>query len=126
VSRTDRRKNLARRLALWSIADQIDHESVDKEVAKFSKVCSEDAEELSSIREKIASLKEKEQEIIKNMLSSCTENVQRLKSITASSVARPLVDLAFWNRMSDLNPDLYKIIHPHLDELKEDQDKKSD
>jgi hypothetical protein len=112
----DKRK-LARRLALWSIADQIDHESVDKEVALYSKNSSEDAEELVKISEQIEKLQSKQKEIVKRMIFDCSLNVQRLQEQTENSIAKPLVDLAFWNRMSDLNPDLYKIIHPYLSEI---------
>ena len=113
----DKRKKLARRLALWSIADQIDHESVDKEVAHFSQSCKEDVTELADIESKLASLQEQHKDIVKRMIVSCTQNIHRLQEKTANSVARPLVDLAFWNRMSDLDSDLYKLIHPHLDEI---------
>lgn len=113
----DRKKALARRLALWSISDQIDHESVDKEVARFSQSCSDDAKELNTIQSQLAELKKKQKDIAQKIIISCSENVHRLQEKTVNSVARPLVDLAFWNRMSDLNPDLYKIIHPHLDEI---------
>ena len=116
VANPDRRK-LARRLALWSISDQIDHESVDKEVARFSTVCSEDVNELSNIQKEFESLQAKQHDVVKRIIVSCTQNVRRLQEKTANSIARPLVDLAFWNRMQDLNPDLYKLIHPHLDEL---------
>jgi len=111
------RKKLARRLALWSIADQIDHESVDREVARFSKVCSEDVGELSSIQEEYAALQAKQKDVVRRIIVACTQNVKRLQEKTANSIARPLVDLAFWNRMQDLNPELYKLIHPYLDEL---------
>jgi len=113
----DRRKELARRLALWSIADQIDHESVDKEVARFSQACSDDAKELGNIQSQLLELKQKQKETAKRIIVACTQNVHRLQENTTNSVARPLVDLAFWNRMSDLDPDLYKMIRPHLDEI---------
>jgi len=113
----DRKKALARRLALWSISDQIDHESVDKEVIRFSQVCSDGVEELTNIQSQLVELKQKQKYLAQKMILSCSQNIHRLQEKTANSVTRPLVDLAFWNRMSDLNPDLYKIIHPHLDEI---------
>jgi hypothetical protein len=119
---SEKRNKLARRLALWSIADQIDHESVDKEVALFSKDTAEDVKELAEIKEKMTELEAKEKEIIKNMITNCSGNIHRLQEKTPNSITKPLVDLAFWNRLSDLNQELYSVIHPHLSEMGDEEE----
>jgi len=112
-----RNRKLARRLALWAVADQIDHESVDKHVLLFSKNCNEDTEQLNSIQAKIDELNGQKKLIAKKMIKASTENIFDLINSTENKIAKPLVDLAFWNRLQDMNPELYGVLHPNMDEI---------
>ena len=113
----NRRGSLAKRLALWSISDQISHEAVDKEVLRFSQKNETLSRELKDIEVKIAKLILDQKEVSQKLIASCKDNIASLESQIPDSVARPLVDLVFWNRMSDLKPDLYNMIHSKIDEI---------
>jgi hypothetical protein len=94
----DRKANLAKRLALWSIHDQINHEAVDKEVIRFSQKNKDLSDELSQIEKDLKELLKKRREIANKLIDSCKENILVLEDQTQNSVAKPLVDLAFWER----------------------------
>jgi len=70
-----RNQKLAKRLALWAIADQIDHESVDKHVVVFSKQCEKDVSKLIDIENQMKELKGEHQEITKKMIESSNKNI---------------------------------------------------
>jgi len=118
----DRKGALAKRLALWSISDQINHEAVDKEVIRFSQKNDELSQELQNIEIKLSELLSKRQSISRKLIASCKDNITTLEDQTPNSVARPLVDLAFWNRMSDLNPNLYNLLHARIEEIGDEED----
>jgi len=113
----DRKSALAKRLALWSISDQISHEAVDKEVIRFSQKNDNLSQELQEIEIQLSDLLNRRKKVSRELIASCKDNIASLEGQTPNSVARPLVDLAFWNRMSDLNPNLYNLLHPRIDEI---------
>ena len=113
----NRRGSLAKRLALWSISDQISHDIVDKEVLRFSKKNEKLSKELQDIEIKIAELTNNQKEIARKLIASCKDNILSLEDQTPNNIARPLVDLVFWNRMSDLNPNLYSMLHAKIEEI---------
>lgn len=113
----NRRGSLAKRLALWSISDQISHEVVDKEVLRFSQDNEELSKELQDLEVKIAELIINQKKIARKLIASCKDNISVLEDQTPNNIARPLVDLVFWNRMSDLNPDLYNMLHANIEEI---------
>jgi len=123
-NKLDRRGVLAKRLALWSISDQISHDAVDKEVMRFSQANENLSNELKTVENQIGELLNKRKEVSRELIASCKSNIASLEKQTPNSVARPLVDLAFWNRMSDLNPDLYNLLHPRLEEIGDEGNKK--
>ena len=109
--------SLAKRLALWSLSDQISHDVVDKEVLRFSKKNEDLSKELQDIDVKIAELIVNQKQIARKLIASCKDNISSLEDQTPNSIARPLVDLVFWNRMSDLNPNLYNMLHANIEEI---------
>jgi hypothetical protein len=121
-----RNQKLAKRLALWAIADQIDHESVDKHVVVFSKQCENDVSKLIDIENQINKLKEEHQEITRKMIESSNENILDLVNKTENEMAKPLVDLAFWNRIQEINPSLYDVLHANLEELGDEENKEEE
>ena len=120
----DRQKKLAKRLALWSIADQIDQEAVSKEAHEFSKKCAKEIEEINTIEAKINELQEQKKVLAKRMIVASTENVTTLVEHTKNKIAKPLVDLAFWNKISDMNPSIYQLLHSNMEELGDEENNK--
>jgi predicted nucleic acid-binding Zn-ribbon protein len=119
LSKFNKNQILAKRLALWSISDQIDHKKLDNEVLSISKKCADVYSDLKEIEEKINKLNKKKKEIAKKIIVECFENIQQLQKEVKDEMAKPLVDLAFWNCMSNLNPELYKAICPCLNEMED-------
>ena len=74
-------------------------------------------EELGNVEKQIKELIVKRANIAKRLINSCRVNIASIEDQTPDSVARPLVDLAFWNRMSDLNPNLYGLLTPRREEI---------
>jgi hypothetical protein len=121
-----RNQKLAKRLALWAIADQIDHESVDKHVLVFSKQCEKDVSKLTDIENQMKKLKDEHKEITKDMIESSNQNILDLVNKTENEMAKPLVDLAFWNRIQEIDPNLYNVLHANLEELGDETDKEEE
>lgn len=118
----DRQKKLARRLALWSIVDQINQNAVNEEADKFTNKCAKEIDELKTIDDKINELHEQKKKIAKRMIVASTDNIKILTDETKNKIAKPLVDLAFWNRISDLNPQLYQLLHTNMEEIGDEDD----
>ena len=116
-----RNQKLARRLALWAVADEIDHESVDKHVLIFSKDCEQHIVKLIDIQKKINDLKKQHKLITQEMIESSTNNIIDLVDNTENEMAKPLVDLAFWNRMQEINPELYGILYSNIEEIGDEE-----
>ena len=117
-----RDQKLAKRLALWAIADQIDHESVDKHVLGFSKECKNDVCSLLDIENEINNLKDKYKCLTQKMINCSSKNIIDLVNNTENEMAKPLVDLAFWNRMQEINPDLYNVLHANFEEIGDEEE----
>lgn len=117
----ERQKKLARRLALWSIADQIDQDAVNRETSDFTNKCANEIKQINEIDTKIAELQEQKKEIAKHMITASTENVIALVNCTENKIAKPLVDLAFWNKISESNPELYTLLHTNMEEIGDEE-----
>lgn len=119
--KNNRNQKLARRLALWSIADRIDDKLLNDISEEFSEKCTENLKEIKEIKKDIYKLQQKENEIIKQMMQKFNESVISLIDKTEDKMAKSLVNIAFWSKIQEKDNDLYKVLHPKLeeDEIKE-------